>query len=311
MVDLSVVIPVKNEEDNVKELHSELVDVLSQENLSYEIIFIDDGSTDNTVAGLKSLNNVVIIQLNRNFGQSAAMRAGFDYANGRYIVSMDGDLQNDPYDIPKLLNEIKKGSFDVICGWRFKRKDRFFKRIFSRFANRLRRILTRDIIHDSGCSLRIYTKEAAKNLELQGEMHRYIPALLNWGGYRVGETKVNHRKRMRGQTKYGWKRLIKGFLDLIFVSFWYRFSATPLQFFGLVGILLIVFGGAVSSFLIYGRVFYNEGLSDRPLFTLSLMTVILGVQTFTLGFIAEYLSRIYYQTSLTKPYVIKQVLEIN
>ncbi len=308
LVELSVIIPVMNEEENVEPLHTELSEVLNTMKISYEIIYIDDGSTDKTVEILKTLQNIVIIQLNKNFGQSAAMKAGFDHANGKYIVSMDGDLQNDPKSIVLMYEEIKKGNVDVICGWRYKRKDRLLKKLFSKLANILRRRLLDTRIHDSGCSLRIYSKQAIDSIPLQGEMHRYIPALLNTSGYRIGEIKVNHRRRMHGKTKYGWRRLIRGFVDLILISFWNRFSTRPLHFFGPIGLFLTFIGMVLSGYLVVERLLLITTLTDRPLFLLALIIMILGIQIFTLGFIAEYLSKISYQSSEFSPYVIKQVI---
>lgn len=306
-VDISVIIPVFNEVENVSALHAEVLDVLERHGWRFEIIFVDDGSTDGTFDALKSLSNAKVIRLKKNFGQSAALRAGFDNARGRFFVTMDGDRQNDPNDIPMLFEEIEKG-FDVVCGWRASRKDSFGKRMSSKISNRLRRMLTGEMIHDSGCSLRIYRSEVVSDLELQGEMHRYIPILLHWRGYRIGETKVNHRPRELGKTKYGKSRLVKGFLDLLFVTFWYRFSARPLHLFGGIGFLLGFLGTMVSGYLILERLVLNTDLSDRPLFTLSLVTIMLGIQMFTMGILAEYLSRIHYASTNTKPYVVDSVL---
>ena len=306
-VDISVIIPVFDEVENVSALHAEVLEVLERHEWKFEIIFVDDGSTDGTFDALKSLSNAKVIRLKKNFGQSAALRAGFDNACGRFFVTMDGDRQNDPNDIPMLFEEIEKG-FDVVCGWRASRKDSFGKRMFSKISNRLRRRLTGELIHDSGCSLRIYRSEVACDLELQGEMHRYIPALLYWRGYKIGETKVNHRPREHGRTKYGKSRLVKGFLDLLFVTFWYRFSARPLHLFGGIGFLLGFIGSMISGYLILERLILNTDLSDRPLFTLSLVTVMLGIQMFTMGILAEYLSRIHYASTKTKPYVVDSVL---
>ena len=221
-MDLSVVIPAYNEQENVVPLYGELSKILNAITPDHEIIFVDDGSSDNTFQQLQSLHaqdkRVKVIKLRKNFGQSAAMRAGFDYASGEIIVTMDADLQNDPASIPVLLEELNSG-YDVVCGWRKSRKDSFFKKVFSRISNFLRRKVTGELIHDSGCSLRAHRNGCVKELELYGEMHRYIPALLSWRGYKVGEVKVAHRPRIYGKTKYGIKRLSKGFLDLFLFPF--------------------------------------------------------------------------------------------
>ncbi len=306
-LDLSVVVPVYDEEENVKALSEEIGSVLESMDVSYEILFVDDGSTDSTVEILKSLPDIKVVKLKKNFGQSAAMQAGFDHAKGRLLVTMDGDMQDDPANIPRMVEELEKG-YDVICGWRHKREDKFTKRTFSRMSNWLRRRLLGETIHDSGCSLRVYKSDVARDLKLQGEMHRYIPALLNWRGSDVGEVKVTHRKRGGGETKYGAKRLVKGGLDLMFVTFWYRYSASPLHLFGTLGALLAVPGSLISFWLGIERILFNSPLEDRPLFTLALIMIILGIQMFSLGVLAEYISRVYYETVAMKPYVVAEVV---
>jgi glycosyltransferase involved in cell wall biosynthesis len=204
-MDLSIIIPVYNEEENIDPLYEELHAVLSSLGRRHEILFIDDGSTDTTWSRLQKLHErdpaVTLIRFRSNFGQSAAMKAGFDHARGNLIITMDADLQNDPHDIPDLLTTMEKEDLDVICGWRVNRKDNISKKLFSTVANRLRKTLTHEIIHDSGCTLRIYTKECTRNLELYGELHRYITAILLWKGYHVGEMKTNHRDRHAGKSK--------------------------------------------------------------------------------------------------------------
>ncbi|MFO7837723.1 MAG: glycosyltransferase family 2 protein [Candidatus Thorarchaeota archaeon] len=305
-IDVSVVVPVYNEQENVKPLSEEIKTVLESMDVSYEILFVDDGSTDSTVEILESLPDVKVVKLQKNFGQSAAMQAGFDYAEGDLLVTMDGDMQDDPANIPDMIEKLERGQ-DVICGWRHTREDSFSKRIFSRLSNWLRRRLLGEEIHDSGCSLRVYKREVARSLKLQGEMHRYIPALLNWRGFNVSEVKVTHRPRGGGETKYGLKRLVKGGLDLMFVTFWYRYSASPLHLFGTLGGLLAAPGFLISLWLGIERIFLGSPLGDRPLFTLALIMIILGIQMFTLGVLAEYISRVYYETVAMKPYVVEEV----
>jgi len=226
MVDISIVIPVYNEEENVEILHSELKEVMNKYN--YEIIFVDDGSSDNTFHNLSQINddNLKIIKLRKNFGQTASLSAGFSNAKGKIIVQMDGDLQNDPKDIPKLIENLD--GYDMISGWRYNRNDPLSKKILSKFANSIRGLFIKERIHDSGCSLKAYKRECFEDIDLYGDMHRYIPALLGWKGFRIGEVKVNHRPRKFGKTKYNITRLTRGFLDLMNILFWRKYSERPL-----------------------------------------------------------------------------------
>lgn len=311
-IEISVVIPTYNEEENVELCYQEVVDVLEPIGVSYEIIFVDDGSTDLTFKKLQHLSKnddkLKIIKLRKNFGQSAALKAGLDYATGKKIITMDSDLQNDPKDIPKLLEKLNKEDFDVVCGWRFDRKDAFSKKLFSKLANKLRKSFTGEIIHDSGCTLRAYIKESTEDLELYGELHRYIPAMLSWKGYRIGEIKTNHRERKYGKTKYDWKRIVKGFFDLLVVTFWQKYSMRPIHIFGSMGIVLILFGGIVSIYLVILRLFYGTGI-ERPLFTVSIMSLVIGVQFFTIGILADILVKIYYSQKGRKNYLVERIIE--
>ncbi|MPM65670.1 Dodecaprenyl-phosphate galacturonate synthase [bioreactor metagenome] len=311
-IEISVVIPTYNEEGNVELCYREVVNVLEPIVVSYEIIFVDDGSTDLTFKKLQNLSKnddkLKIIKLRKNFGQSAALKAGLDYATGKQIITMDSDLQNDPKDIPKLLEKLNKEDFDVVCGWRFDRKDTFSKKLFSKLANKLRKSFTGEIIHDSGCTLRAYIKESTEDLELYGELHRYIPAMLSWKGYRIGEIKTNHRERKYGKTKYDWKRIVKGFFDLLVVTFWQKYSMRPIHIFGSIGIILILFGGIVSIYLVILRLFYGTGI-ERPLFTVSIMSLVIGVQFFTIGILADILVKIYYSQKGRKNYLVERIIE--
>jgi glycosyltransferase involved in cell wall biosynthesis len=312
-VEISIVIPAYNEEENIKELHTRLTNVLHTITENYEILFVDDGSTDNSFGILKGINKgdkkVKVIKFRRNFRQSAAISAGFDYSKGDVIITMDSDLQNDPGDIPKLLDELEKEDYDVVCGWRFDRADTMLKKLFSRIANRLRRRFTAEDIHDSGCTLRAYKRECIADLELYGEMHRYIPALLLWKGYKIGEVKVRHHERKHGKTKYSWRRIIKGFLDLIVVIFWQKYSARPIHVFGGLGLLLSVIGGIVSLYLVFLRLFFGMGLADRPLFLVSIFMVIVGVQFVVTGVLADIMLKVYYGQKERKPYLVEAVVE--
>jgi glycosyltransferase involved in cell wall biosynthesis len=310
---VSIVIPIYNEEGNLKELHTRLSEVLPAITETYEIIFVDDCSTDNSFAILNEFNRedkkTKVIKFRRNFGQSAAIAAGFDYSKGDIIITMDGDLQNDPEDIPKLLDELENGDYDVVCGWRFDRADTMLKKLFSKIANGLRRRFTDEDIHDSGCTLRAYKKECRADLELYGEMHRYIPALLLWKGYKIGEVKVRHHERKHGTTKYSWKRVVKGFLDLIVVTFWQRFSARPIHVFGGLGLVLSLVGLVVSLYLVIQRLFFGMGLADRPLFMVSIFMVLVGVQFIVTGVLADIMLKVYYGQKERKNYLIEAVVD--
>jgi glycosyltransferase involved in cell wall biosynthesis len=288
---ISVIVPFYNEEDNIEPLYEQLSDTLKTLNRQYRIIFVDDGSTDNTFRNMLKVrekdNSVKIIKFRKNFGQTAALKAGFDHAEGNIAISMDGDLQNDPADIPELIEKIEKEDYDAACGWRADRKDPLLKKISSRFANLLRKFLTGETIHDSGCTFRAYKNECVKNLDLYGETHRYIPAMLLWRGYRIGEVKVKHHPRKSGRTKYGLQRLAKGFLDLIVISFWQKFSARPIHVFGGLGLLLGISGTLLGTYMGIERLFFGVGLSNRPLFLLAVLMVIIGVQFIVSGILAD------------------------
>jgi len=311
-IDISIVIPTNNEEENVAPLHEELSKVLEDIASEYDIIFVDDGSTDGTFQKLQTLhakdNRVKVIKFKRNFGQSAALSAGFDYAHGKVIITMDADLQNDPADIPSLLQELDHG-YDVVCGWRHSRRDSISKRGFSRFANWLRRKWTGESIHDSGCSLRAYRNGCLNDLDVYGEMHRYIPALLLWKGYKIGEVKVVHRPRNKGKTKYNWQRLPKGFLDLLMVTFWQRYSLRPIHVFGGMGFVLALIGIILGLYLGVQRIFFGFGLADRPLFLLAIMMLIIGIQFVVFGILADIMIRVYYGQGDRKNYVVEEVIE--
>jgi len=303
---ISIIVPVYNEEKNVSILYENLMDVIERD---YEIIFVDDGSTDNTFNELQKLHEknkkVKIIKFRKNFGQSAALKAGFDYSKGDIIITMDADLQNDPHDIPKLLEKIK--DYDCISGWRHDRKDSVFKKIPSKISNWLHRKLTGVDIHDSGCTLKAYKKEAIKNLELYGETHRYIPAMLSWQGYKIGEVKVTHHKRKYGKTKYNYTRFPKGLLDLLFISFWKKYQSRPLHLMGGFGIISFIAGFLISLCLTVQKLFFGVGLSDRPLLLLGILLMIVGIQFIVFGFLAEISIRTYFTNK--KTYAIEKVIE--
>ncbi len=306
---ISVIVPVYNEEKNIEPLYKKLDRVLGEED---EVIFIDDGSTDSSYSIIKKIHEedgrVKCIRFSRNFGKTAALLAGFEMARGDVVVTIDGDLQNDPEDIPKLLKKLEE--YDAVSGWRYNRKDPFFsKKLPSIISNKISRWLTGLKLHDFNCGLKAYKKECIKNLELYGEMHRYIPAILAWKGYKVGEVKVEHYPRQYGKSKYGAARLVRGVLDLINFKFWAGYSTRPLHFFGSVGLLMFAAGFLIDLYLVLLKILYGETLSNRPLLLLGVLLIIVGFQIFMTGFLAEIMIRNYYSTTNKKTYVIKEKLE--
>ena len=307
MYRISVVVPVYNEEGNVLELHREIKEVCQTNEYEYEIIFVDDGSSDRTAEICKSLSPLKFIQLRRNFGQTSAMDAGIKAAKFDYIVTMDGDRQNDPADIPHMIEYLEKYNLDVVSGWRKNRKDTFMKRFTSKGANFLRYIIVHDGIHDSGCSLKVYRKECFEGINLYGEQHRFIPALLKIKGFTVGEVVVNHRARTSGVTKYNWKRTIKGFVDMISVWFWNKFASRPLHLLGGAGLGFIGLGFVCG---IWSFVYFIQGRKMAnnifpPLLTI--FFVIIGVLLFVFGLMSEIMMKTYYGTHVDSPYSIKEI----
>ena len=291
-VELSIVIPVHNEEKNVEELHEKLITVLSSLKKNHEIIFVDDGSTDNTFEVLRNLYNsqhdgvLKVIRFRRNFGKSAALSAGFKLADGNIIITMDGDLQDDPTEIPNFI-EKRNEDYDLIVGWKFNRKDPLSKKIPSKIFNKLTSTLSGLSLHDFDCGFKTYRKEVVKNLRIYGELHRYIPALVHWMGYRVGEIKVKHHPRRFGKTKYGASRLIKGFLDLITVTFLTQYTKRPLHLFGVLGLSSSFVSFILGLYLLYVKYGLGLKIGDRPLLLLVILLVILGIQLISIGLLGE------------------------
>lgn len=309
MISISIVVPVYNEEGNVKKLHQEIKEVCIKSGYDYEIIFVNDGSSDKTDEVCKALVPIKYIRFRRNFGQTAAMDAGIKAATKEFIVTLDGDGQNDPADIPRMLNYLVEEDYDVISGWRKNRKDTFMKRFVSRGANFLRYILVHDGIHDSGCSLKVYRRECFKGVSIYGEQHRFIPALLEIKGFKVGEMVVNHRARTSGFTKYNWKRTIKGFVDMISVWFWHKYASRPLHLLGGLGILFCLVGALCGFWSVY---IFLSGykMSDNiipPILTVFFL--IMGVLMFIFGLMSEILMKTYYGTHIDTPYTIKEIVE--
>ena len=311
--ELSIVIPVHNESPNIKPLYEELTQVLGQYGRSYEVIIIDDGSTDDTFEQLSGLqardHRLRVIRFRRNFGQTAAFAAGFAHARGRLVVTSDGDLQNDPRDIPAMVTLIDQGH-DIVCGWRKDRKDTLFtRRVPSVLANKLISWATGVELHDYGCSLKVFRSEVVKPLRLYGEMHRFIPAIASQIGVKIAEMVVNHRPRRAGSTKYGLGRTVRVILDLATVKFLLSYSTRPLQIFGLLGLITGGVGALITAYLAYIRLFTTQGIGDRPLLLLGVMLVFIGVQLLTFGLLAEVMARTYYESQDKPTYVIREVRE--
>jgi glycosyltransferase involved in cell wall biosynthesis len=310
-IDLSVVIPVRNEAASLAELHREITDTLTRWGRPYELILIDDGSTDNSfeiMARIQAMDpRVRVIRFRRNFGQTAAFAAGFDYARGRLIATSDGDLQNDPADIPAMVDRIDQGS-DIVCGWRKDRKDAFVsRRLPSTLANGLISLVTGVHLHDYGCSLKIFRAEIVKGMRLYGEMHRFLPAIASEQTSSIVEMPVNHRPRKYGRSKYGIGRTTRVMLDLLTVKFLLSYSTRPLQFFGLIGGAVGLVGAAISGWLAYQRLIGAESLSNRPLLLLGILLIVTGVQLVTIGLVAEIQARTYHESQGKPTYVIREV----
>jgi glycosyltransferase involved in cell wall biosynthesis len=313
--DVSIVIPIRNEAPALEELHREFTDTLRACGRSYEIIVVDDGSTDESFEILARLQAVDpylrVIRLRRNFGQTAAFAAGFDHALGRIIVTADGDLQNDPRDIPAMIDTLDRG-FDIVCGWRKDRKDAFFsRRLPSMIANRLISAATGVQLHDYGCSLKAFRAEVVKHLKLYGEMHRFLPAIASEQGVAIHEVAVNHRPRRYGRSKYGIGRTIRVVLDLMTVKFLLSYSTRPLQIFGLIGGAMGLIGVAISGWLAIEKLWFFDtfSLSNRPLLLLGVFLIFTGVQLVTLGLLAELQARTYHESQNKPTYAIREILQ--
>ena len=308
MKSISFIVPVYNEVENIEKLHREIKQVGDTLGVAFEIIMVDDGSTDGTFNKLKQLSPVTIIRMRSNFGQTSALDAGIKAAQYPYIVTMDGDLQNDPSDVPRLVQHLEENEFDVVSGWRKDRKDPFSKKFVSRVANLLRKVLVKDDIHDSGCTLKIYKKECFENIHLYGEMHRFIPALLKMRGFQIGELPVNHRPREAGKTKYNFKRTLKGFADMVMIWYWNRYATRPFHFLGSIGLLLF-FISFISAIVSLWEFFGGQDMSETfwPMFTL--LTFLIGLQFLILGFISDMLMRTYYGQPGQTAYTIKERIE--
>ncbi|MBM9512967.1 glycosyltransferase family 2 protein [Desulfogranum marinum] len=312
-MDISLVIPLFNEEENVGLLYDEVSSVLSKMDYQSEIIFIDDGSTDTTLKSLVQIQvgdpRVKVVSLRRNFGQTAAMSAGFDNASGQIIVTMDGDLQNDPNDIPTMIDKLKEG-FDVVTGWRYDRKDPFLSRkLPSQIANKIISWVTGVSLHDYGCTLKAFRKTVIRNLNLYGEMHRFIPAIASGMGISFTEVKVNHRARRFGTSKYGITRTIRVVLDLMTVKFLLSYATRPLHVFGTVGVASSFLGFCIAFVMIIQRQFLGVGLANRPLLLMAVLLIFMGVQFITMGLLAELVVRTYHESQRKPIYFVRDIYE--
>lgn len=310
---LSIVIPVYNEEENVEPLIREINGVLAPLGKSCEIVAVDDGSKDGTFSALRRLHctepRLKVVRLKRNFGQTAALAAGLAYAQGEIIVLMDGDGQNDPADIPALLQKLREGN-DLVTGWRFNRQDPFLnRRLPSMIANRLISWTTKVKLHDYGCTLKAMRKDVAKSLRLYGEMHRFIPAIADERGAQIAELQVNHRPRLRGKSKYGVTRTLRVVLDLLTVKFLNSYSTRPAHVFGPIGVISGLTGFAIAFYLAMQKFVYNADIGGRPLLLLAVLLIFIGFQFVTMGLLGEMLARTYHESQERPVYVVGEVLE--
>lgn len=309
---VSIVIPTYNEEPNIEPMYEEIMAGVAGRFRDFEVIFVDDGSTDGSFERLRALNEkdgrIKVIHFRKNFGQSTAISAGFDYCHGDVVVTLDGDLQNDPADIPMVVEKVMEG-YDIVNGWRKDRKDKFVTRkIPSMLGNKLISFITRVKLHDYGCTLRGFKKEVVKNLTLYGEMHRYIPAIASKMGIRSTEIPVNHRARKYGKSKYGLSRTFRVILDLISLKYLLSFSHRPLQIFGGLGVLMMGTGFISGLYLTYVKFIEKQAIGGRPLLFFTVLAIFLGVQLITLGLIAEMLTRIYHEGLKKNVYSVRETI---
>ena len=313
-MDVSIVIPFLNEAPNLKPLCEELKAALDPMGKRYEVLFVDDGSTDAGVQVLEDFRSempqIKVVSFRRNFGQTAAMVAGLDYSEGDIVVTLDADRQNDPADIPAMVAKIEEG-YDMACGWRHDRQDTYLSRkLPSMMANRLISKITEVSLHDYGCTLKAMRKDLAKRVTLYGEMHRFIPAVASGVGASITEVKVNHRARTAGESKYGISRTFRVILDLITVKFLLRFHARPLHFFGMPGLALGSVGGLLITYLTIARLFFGVPLSDRPLLAFAFMLLVIGLQFILFGLVGEMQTRTYYESQNKPIYHVRKTIGI-
>ncbi|WP_136467312.1 glycosyltransferase family 2 protein [Flagellimonas onchidii] len=304
---LSIVVPLYNEEDNVVLLTEKIHENLQGYN--YQIVYVDDFSTDKTRKVVKGMddNKVHLIELKKNYGQSLALAAGIDYAEGEYIITMDGDLQNDPSDIPQMLEYAVNDDYDVVTGIRQKRKDSLIKKIPSKIANFLVRRVTKLDIKDNGCALKVFTKDIAKGLNLYGEMHRFITLLAYLEGGQIKQVPVKHHARHAGVSKYGLERVFKVVADMMLLLFIRKYFQRPIHLFGIFGVLLIILGIFINLYLLIVKLGFGEDIGSRPLLIFGMMFILGGIQLFTIGIVMELLIRTYYESQQKRPYRVKKI----
>ena len=307
---LSIVIPLYNEEENVPILAEEIRRALDPQGIRYEVIAVDDGSTDRSWARLQAVRAAdprwILVALRRNFGQTAALSAGFDHARGQVIVPLDGDLQNDPADIPTLLELAKE--YDIVSGWRKNRQDPFLnRRLPSMLANWLISKVTGVRLHDYGCTLKAYRREIVEHLRLYGEMHRFIPAIASWMGITFIEVETHHRPRRFGRSKYGMARTMRVILDLITVKFLLSFATKPIQVFGMLGMAAAAAGGVIGAYLTALKLVWGAQIGGRPLLFLGILLIVVGVQLIVMGLLGEMLVRIYHESQRKPIYMVRRV----
>ncbi len=304
---ISIVIPLYNEVESLNELYQQINEVVKANKYNYEIIFVDDGSDDGSLDVLKKLRqkdkNVKIISFRRNYGKSAALAVGFEHAKGDVVITMDADLQDDPREIPNLLKKLNEG-YDLVSGWKKKRYDPITKTIPSKIFNFTVSALTGIKIHDFNCGLKAYRKSVTQDIKVYGELHRYLPVLAHWAGYKIGEVVVQHHPRKYGKTKFGISRFLKGFLDLLTVLFTTRYFKRPLHLFGTVGLFVFLLGFGITVYLSLLKIIEGIALSNRPLFILGVMLTIVGVQFISIGLIGEMITRAYQHL---ETYSIKEI----
>lgn len=310
-MDLSIVAPVYNEEDNVSPLYEELKGIMSDLDVEYEIIFVDDGSSDSSYEKMRYIaskdRGFKAIKLRRNFGQSSALQAGFDRSQGDVVVSIDADLQNNPADIPILISKLKEG-YDCVSGWRKERKDPMPKKFCSYISYIFRRLFFGTELHDYGCTLKAFTREAIDDIRISGEMHRYIPPLLRWRGFKVTEVPVDHRERESGRTSYGTARLFKGFMDMINVWFWQKFHDRPLYLFGGLGLASGFTGFIAALVAVYWKIFHGVTFTSTPLPLFFVFLVLTGILLFVSGLMADVMLKNYYSVQGRRVYSVEETL---
>ncbi len=308
-IDISVLIPFLNEEESLGELCELIKGVLEKTGKTYEVVFVDDGSKDSSLKNLleikKENSEIKIIQFQRNYGKSAALAAGFARVKGEIVITMDADLQDDPEEIPKLVEKIEEG-YDLVSGWKKERKDPFIKRITSKFFNFMTSVVSKMYLHDHNCGLKAYRKHVVKTVSVYGELHRFIPVLANSAGFKVTELPVRHHERKYGKTKFGLWRFFAGTFDLITVTFLTNFTYRPLHLFGLAGVISFGAGFLINLYLTYQKFFHNEGIQHRPLLFLGMLLIIIGIQIFSIGLLGEMLANIHGKQN---NYVIREEYE--